>query len=76
MLEFDLMEIKSLVEQKQKYDTALQSEFKKALQKKRTLVGKTPETREHANVKRRCQSEVLQELPMGSFFVPPGPQEE
>jgi len=70
ILEFDLMEIKSLIEQKQKYDAALQSEFKKALQRERTLVGKTPETRESQKIKSQCESEVLQELPASSFFVP------
>jgi len=70
ILEFDLMEIKSLVEQKQKYDTGLQAEFKKVLQRERTLVGKTPETREDPRIKRLCENEVLQELPQESFFVP------
>ena len=69
-LEFDLMEIRSLIEQKQRYDAALQSEFKKALQRERTLVGKTPETRESQKIKSQCESEVLQELPAISFFVP------
>ncbi len=36
-LEYDLMEIKSLVEQKKKYDSALQSEFKKSLQREKAL---------------------------------------
>jgi hypothetical protein len=70
MLEYDLMEIKVLVEQKRKYDAGLQAEFKKALQREKTLVGKTPETREHVKVKQFCEAEVLQELPKQSFFVP------
>ena len=70
ILEFDLMEIKSLVEQQQKYDAGLRTEFMKALQRERTLVGKTPETRENQKIKRECESEVLQELPANSFFVP------
>ncbi|MDP1993128.1 MAG: hypothetical protein Q8K00_19095 [Syntrophales bacterium] len=70
ILEYDLMEIKVLVEQKQKYDTPLQNEFKKALQREKTLVGKTPETRERRKIKGLCEAEVLQELPRESFFVP------
>jgi len=70
ILEYDLMEIKTLVEQKRKYDAPLQSEFRKALQREKTLVGKTPETRENVKVKIQCESEVLQELPKESFFVP------
>ncbi|MBI3666660.1 MAG: hypothetical protein HY236_10635 [Acidobacteria bacterium] len=69
-LEYDLMEIKSLVEQKQKYDAALQSDLKKALQREKVLVGKTPETRESHNIKRRCELEVRRELPRECFFVP------
>ncbi len=69
-LEYDLMEIKSLVEQKKKYDSALQSEFKKSLQREKALVGKTPETREDRKVKAVCELEVRQELPREYFFVP------
>jgi len=70
MLEYDLMEIKALVEQKGKYDAGLQSEFKKSMQREKTLVGKTPETRECVKVKELCEVEVLQELPKESFFIP------
>lgn len=69
-LEYDLMEIKTLVEQRGKYDQTLQSEFKKALQRERTLVAKTPETRENRKVRAACEQEVLQELPAKNFFVP------
>lgn len=69
-LEYDLMEIKSLVEQKQKYDSTMQAEFNKALQREKTLVGKTPETREKRKVKAACELEVRQELPRECFFVP------
>jgi len=70
MLEYDLMEIKCLIEQRQKYDSGLQSEFRKTLQRERTLVGKTPETRESKRVKKICEIEVRRELPPGSFFIP------
>lgn len=70
VLEYDLMEIKVLIEQKQKYDAPLQAEFKKAMQREKTLVGKTPETREKHKVKSLCEAEILLELPRESFFVP------
>jgi len=70
MLEYDLMEIKVLVEQKKKYDAGMQSELKKALQREKTLVGKTPETRERVKIKQLCEAEVLQEFPKETFFVP------
>ncbi len=69
-LEYDLMEIKTLIEQKGRYDQTLQSEFKKALQREKTLVAKTPETREKKKVKRTCEDEVRRELPPEEFFVP------
>ena len=49
-LEYDLREIRSLVEQKKKYDQPLQLEFKKALQREKSLIAKNPETRECAIV--------------------------
>jgi len=70
VLEFDLMEIKTLIEQKQKYDAVLQSDFKRALLRERALVGKAPETREVVAIKRKCEEEVNQEMPASSFFVP------
>jgi hypothetical protein len=69
-LEYDLREIKSNVEQKRRYDTTMQTELKKALQREKVLVGKTPETRENQRVKRKCQAEVKQELPREIFYVP------
>ena len=69
-LEFDLREIKTNIEQKKKYDLPLQAEFKKALQREKTLVVKTPETREKKKVKQLCDEEVRQELPKTSFYVP------
>jgi len=70
ILDFDLMELKSLIEQRQKYDAGMQKELTKAIQRERQLVGKTPETCEKQKVKRICEAEVLQELPVDSFFVP------
>lgn len=70
ILEFDLMEIKIGIEQKLRYDAALQAEFKRVQQRERILVGKTPEAQEDAKVKATCQKQVLMELPTDSFFVP------
>jgi hypothetical protein len=69
-LEYDLMELKSLVEQKQQYDQAIQAEFRKAMQREKALVAKNPETRESNRIKRKCEAEVLNELPPENFFVP------
>lgn len=69
-LEYDLMEIKASIEQKHKYDAAMQVELKKALQREKSLVAKNPEARENSNVKRICEEEVRNELPPNCFFVP------
>jgi hypothetical protein len=70
MLEFDLREIKTNIEQKRKYDLPLQADFKKALQREKALVAKAPETREKKKVKQFCENEVRQELPSDSFYIP------
>ena len=70
MLEHDLLELKIGIEQKRKYDTSLQTEFKRVQQRERILVGKNPEARGNPKVKAVCQAEVLRELPTELFFVP------
>ena len=69
-LEYDLREIKSMVEQNKKYDKALQTEFRKALQREKVLVGKTPETKEKKKLLDICEQEVRMALPGKSFFIP------
>lgn len=69
-LEYDYAEIRSLVEQKQAYDSALQTDFKRALQREKSLVVKNPESRECARLVRTCADEVNSELPPESFYVP------
>ena len=70
MLDFDLMDIKRSIEGKRKFDTTLQTEFNKAIQREKQLIAKNPENRENKRVLVMCQREVLQELPPNSFFVP------
>ncbi len=68
--EYDLREIKILIEQDKKYDKRLQLEFQKALQREKALVGKTPETRENVRVLKICEQEVMDAMPGKSFFIP------
>lgn len=70
ILEFDLMELKTMIEQRSKYDGMMQGEFKKALIREKTLVGKTPESAPIDSVRALCQKEVELELPVGLFYVP------
>jgi len=69
-LEFDLQELRTLIEQRQAYDHKLQTELRKILKREKALVTKGPEPREHAATLKKCQDEVLSELPVSSFFVP------
>jgi hypothetical protein len=70
ILEYDLRELKTNIEQKGKYDSVLQTEFRKAVQREKALIGKSPEAREKAKLKSRCQAEVNRELPAALFFIP------
>ena len=70
MLEYDLREIRSMIEQKRKYDHPLQVEFKKALQREKSLIARNPETTECGRIKRKCEAEVRRQFPPESFFVP------
>jgi hypothetical protein len=70
VLEFDLMQVKIGIEQKRKYDNALQADFKRAQDRERSLIAKIPESKEHLKVKVACRNEVDRELPSEAFFVP------
>ncbi|MCU7958201.1 MAG: hypothetical protein KZQ74_14580 [gamma proteobacterium symbiont of Bathyaustriella thionipta] len=70
MLEHDLHEIKILISEKRKYDKVSQIDFKKALKRKGVLVGKEPNSKENKIIKKRCEREVLNELPSECFYVP------
>lgn len=74
-LEYDLLEIKTLIEQKGKYDASMQNDFRRALQREKVLVGKNPETTSNLRVKDKCEQEVRNELP-DSFFITPGEKNE
>lgn len=69
-LEYDLMEIKTLIEQKGRYDASLQSDFKRALQREKVLVGRNPETTSNLRVLTKCEQEVRNELPDNCFITP------
>jgi hypothetical protein len=76
MLYFDLREIKTLVEQYKRFDEKMQSDFQKALQREKTLIGKCTEVREKKNIKRICTAEVQKEYPPESFYVPKEPSDD
>ena len=69
-LEHDLHEITIMINQKKQYDSTLQKEFQNALKRKGVLVKKEPEHWIDKKFKKTCESEVLTELPVSSFFIP------
>ena len=70
MLHFDLYEIKTSIDTSKKYDKNMQIEFKKSLQREKTLIGNCQETYENVAVKKQAQNETLDRYPIESFFVP------
>lgn len=70
ILDNDLSTIRIEIQQKKKYDDALQRQFLSALQRKAELVKKDADS-VNENLRRRCYNEVLRELPTESFYVPP-----
>lgn len=70
MFHSDLMEIKSSIERKQKFDAALQTEFVKVSRYEKQLIKNNPEYRENKRTLILCQNEVLHELPAASFYIP------
>ncbi len=69
-LEHDLQEIKELVFLKKRYDNKLQNDYKRALKRKGRLAKKEIDSTENKKLKRRCEKEVLEELPVDSFYIP------
>jgi hypothetical protein len=70
LLDYELMEIKTLVEQQQRFDQQLQSKLNKASQQEKALISNSPEARPVKRVLRKCQEEVESELPIAIFYVP------
>ena len=69
-LEYDLMEIKSLVEENNKYDSFMKKELRKASQREKSLISRNPESYENKKIKSICEEEVRKELPLECFIVP------
>jgi hypothetical protein len=70
LLEYDLLGLKTEIEQQRRYDEPLQAEFKKSITKERDLVSQAPLEPADRKLRSRCQREVLEELPLEGFFVP------
>ncbi len=70
IMEYDLRQIKDLIQQHKKYDEVLQYDFGKIVEREKILVGKSPETRAWKWLKNICEAEVLIEFPTSQFYIP------
>ncbi len=70
LLEYDLQELRTTIEQERKYAAPAQAELKKAIKKERELVSQEPTLCANRKLLRACQLEVLSEFPSEAFFVP------
>lgn len=69
-LAHDLFEISELISQKNEYDQELQSDYRKALKRRKVLAITDPETTHDRALIEKLQAEVNKELPPEKFFVP------
>lgn len=67
---YDLKNLKIDINQKQEYTTKHQNEFKKTIEKQKTLAAKSPERTDKSKIKSECQAIVLIEYPTSNFYVP------
>jgi hypothetical protein len=70
LLDFEYMQLKASIEQKGSFDAALQEHYRQLSDREKELVVRNPESRENIRVKKKCEGEVLLELPTDKFFVP------
>ena len=72
VLENDLKKIEVLIRQRKAYDKELSDKFLAALDRMDELIIRYTESSEDEKLKKRCQDEVLHELPPDHFYIPEG----
>ena len=70
MLDFELGELRTAIEQKQKFDSSIQKGLDKAIQLEKGLIEKDPEARQDKALVKKCRIDVENELPVSKFYVP------
>lgn len=68
--EHDLKALKHSIEQRQKFDSSHQSDFKRIFDREKPLISQNIESVPDERVRKECQNRVDQELPSSSFFIP------
>lgn len=69
-LDHDLYRLGVHISQGKSYTSQLQKQFLEAVNRKGLLVRERVEGKEHRQLKRRFEEEVLRELPVDQFYVP------
>lgn len=70
ILEHDLKLLEISIRQRKAYDKELSDKFISAFERMKGLIEKYSENKENRKLKRKCQAEVLRELPASNFFIP------
>lgn len=71
ILDHDLNTIRIEIQFRHKYDEALKKQFTRALERKAELVKKDTDSSPNQRLRRLCYDEVVRELPVESFYIPP-----
>jgi len=71
LLYFELKEIRSAIEQEKRFGPTLKLQLKKCSQREKELVSRNPESKPNKKLRRTCMDEVMRELPLDSFYIPP-----
>ena len=67
---FDLKEIKTSIEQRKTFDEEAQDEFERVKRYEKLIIDKDPESSHSQRLRRICDSEVREEYPVKSFYIP------
>jgi hypothetical protein len=70
ILEHELSSIKEQVILSGTYNKKMQDKFLRLLEKEKDLIGKDPDSMIDQRLRKKCTSEVNEELPAQGFFVP------
>lgn len=70
LLEQDVKKIEVSIRQQQSFDREHSDQFLAAIDKMKSIVAKTPESRIDEKLRKKCTDEVKKELPESYFYIP------
>jgi hypothetical protein len=71
LLYHDLQDLRNTIAQDRKYGGAQRKRFEKLSDKERELISRSREAKPNKRLQRRFTNEVINELPVESFYLPP-----